>query len=173
VSRLTPIKQFPALFSRLAPVLADIPEVHLEIFGSGGYGSVRDLKQALAPIRRRGRFWGHQPNPAAIYPHFDYVLSGLPEKEALGLNLIEAQACGTPVLAVAAPPFLETVVDGASGYLYDDPRQDDGASFAALMHRLVAGQPRPDPRQAHDHLAQFSQAAFQERVARAMSALTA
>lgn len=172
VSRLTPIKQFPALFSRLAPVLADIPEVNLEIFGSGGYGSVRDLKQALAPIRQRVRFWGHQPNPAAIYPHFDYVLSGLPEKEALGLNLIEAQACGTPVLAVAAPPFLETVVDGASGFLYTDPRQDDGASFAALMHRLVAGQPRPDPRLAHEHLAQFSVAAFRERVSHAMSTLT-
>jgi len=172
VSRLTPIKQFPALFSRLTPVLADFPEVNLEIFGSGGYGSVRDLKQALAPIRQRVRFWGHQPNPAAIYPHLDFVLSGLPEKEALGLNLIEAQACGTPVLAIDAPPFLETVVDGASGYLYADPRQDDGASFAALMQRLLADQPRPDPRLAHEHLAQFSVEAFRQRVARAMSALT-
>lgn len=172
VSRLTPIKQFPTLFNRLAPVLAETPEVNLEVFGSGGYGSVRDLKLALAPIRHRVRFWGHQPNPAAIYPQLDYVLSGLPEKEALGLNLIEAQACGTPVIAVASPPFVETVVDGASGFLYTDPRQDGGAAFTALIRRLLADQPRPDPRLAHEHLAQFSFESFQQRVMRAMSALT-
>ncbi|MCX7146580.1 MAG: hypothetical protein NT042_10345 [Sulfuritalea sp.] len=36
VSRLTPIKQFPLLFSHLAPALARHPQVNLEIFGSGG-----------------------------------------------------------------------------------------------------------------------------------------
>ena len=172
VSRLTPIKQFPLLFSYLAPVLAEFPTVHVEVFGSGGYASVRDLKHALAPIRERVRFWGHQPDPAAVYPQLDYVLSGLPEKEALGLNLIEAQICGTPVIAVGAPPFNETVVDGSSGFLYSDPRLDGGASFAALMRRLVSGEARPDPRRASDHLAKFSVGAFQQRVARAMEALS-
>lgn len=172
VSRLTPIKQFPLLFSHLAPVLAEFPDAHIEIFGSGGYASVRDLKNALAPIRERVRFWGHQPDPAAIYPHMDYVLSGLPEKEALGLNLIEAQVCGTPVIAVDAPPFDETVVDGSSGFLYADPRLDGGASFAALMRRLVSGEARPDPRRASDHLAKFSVDAFRQRVARAMETLS-
>jgi len=172
VSRLTPIKQFPLLFSHLAPVLAGFPEVRLEIFGSGGYASVRDLKQALAPIGSRVRFWGHQSDPASIYPQLDYVLSGLPEREAFGLNLIEAQACGTPVIAIGAPPFDETVLDGASGHLYTDPRQDGGASFAALMHRLTSGETRPDPRLAQAHLTQFSPAAFQDRVARAISGLS-
>ena len=171
VSRHTPIKQFPTLFTKLAPVLADFPEVNLEIFGGGGYASVRDLKQALVPIQKRVRFWGQQPNPAAIYPLLDYVLSGLPEREALGLNLIEAQACGTPVLAINAPPFTETVVDGASGFLYGDPRLDDGAAFAELIRRCTAGAARPDPRLAHDHLARFSSEAFRLRVDHAMSAL--
>lgn len=173
VSRLTPIKQFPALFSRLAPVLADIPGVNLEIFGSGGYASVRDLKRALAPIRQLVRFWGHQPNPAAVYPRLDYILSGLPEREALGLNLIEAQACGTPVIAINAPPFTETVDDGASGFLYTDPRLDNGEAFATLMHRLAAGAARPDPRLATEHLARFSVDAFQQRVEQAMAELAA
>src|SRR5229473_1699234 len=43
VSRITPIKQFPLLFTHLAPILARYPTVQLEIFGSGGYASVRDL----------------------------------------------------------------------------------------------------------------------------------
>lgn len=173
VSRLTPIKQFPLLFSLLAPVLAAAGNVNLEIFGSGGYASVRDLRAALAPLGERVRWWGHQPDPAAIYPLLDYVLSGLPEREALGLNLIEAQVAGTPVLAVDAPPFAETVQNGVSGFLYRDPRQDAGAAFEALLRAMAAGRPRPDPRQASEHLARFSAAAFLARVGRAMTALAA
>ncbi len=173
VSRLTPIKQFPLLFSLLAPVLAEFPEVNLEIFGSGGYASVRDLRTALAPISGQARFWGMQSDPAAVYRQLDYVLSGLPEREALGLNLIEAQAAGTPVIAVDAQPFVETVVHGASGFLYADPRQDGGAGFRQLIAMLAAGAARPDPRLAAEHLAQFSPATFRRRVARAMDALIA
>jgi len=172
VSRLTPIKQFPLMFGMLAPILARCPQVNLEIFGSGGYASVRDLRASLAPIRAQARFWGHQSNVAAVYPQLDYVLSGLPEKEALGLNLIEAQHCGTPVLAVRAPPFTETVVDGKSGFFFTDPREDGGDSFAQLMQRLQSGAARPDPRQAVAHLERFSFAAFRQRVARALAAIT-
>jgi glycosyltransferase involved in cell wall biosynthesis len=173
VSRLTPIKQFPRLFSILAPVIARYPQVNLEIVGSGGYASVRDLQQALAPIRRQARFWGHQADVARVYPQLDYILSGLPEKEALGLNLIEAQACGTPVLAVNAPPFTETVLDGASGYLFEDPRRDGGEDFGRLLQRLLAGAARPDPRTAAAHLARFSRDAFRDRVREALPTLAA
>lgn len=164
VSRLTPIKQLPELFARLAPVLARHPHVRLEIFGSGGYASVRDLDAALRPCAGQVRFWGQQKDVASVYPQLDYLLSGLPEKEALGLNIIEAQACGTPVIAVDAPPFTETVADGLTGFRYRDPRQDDGADFERLLRELLAGRPRPRPELAKDHLARFSFDAFVERL---------
>jgi glycosyltransferase involved in cell wall biosynthesis len=170
ISRLTPIKQFPLMFGALAPVIARHPQVNLEIFGSGGYASVRDLRASLAPILKQVRFWGHQPNAAAVYPQLDYVLSGLPEKEALGLNLIEAQYCGTPVLAVHAPPFTESVIEPQTGFFYEDPRRDGGQAFARLLERLLAGAVRPDPRQAAAHLERFSAAAFRERTARVLAA---
>lgn len=170
VSRLTPIKQFPVMFGILAPILVRYPQVNLEIFGSGGYASVRDLRASLSPAAKQVRFWGHQPNVAAVYPQLDFILSGLPEKEALGLNLIEAQYCGTPALAVRAAPFTETVIEPETGYFFDDPRQDGGESFAHLLQRLLAGAARPDPRQAKAHLGRFSAAAFRERVARALAA---
>ena len=173
VSRLTPIKQFPLMFGMLAPLIAPFPRVNLEIFGSGGYASVRDLRASLAPIAKQVRFWGHQPDVAAVYPQLDFVLSGLPEKEALGLNLIEAQYCGTPVLAVNAAPFTETVIDGRTGFFFSDPREDGGESFAQLLQRLLGGTARPDPRQAAAHLEHFSFAAFCERVARALDAIAA
>ncbi|MDB5803455.1 MAG: hypothetical protein JWN73_777 [Betaproteobacteria bacterium] len=167
VSGIGPIKQFDLLFQRIATILAARPEVSLEIFGWGGYRSVADLRAALKPLGARARFWGYQEQPQRLYPQFDYLLSGLPEKEALGLNLLEAQALGTPVLAVNAPPFTETVADGATGFLYRDPREDDGADFRRVLVRALDG-PRPDPRVATAHLARFSREAFTARVGRMM-----
>ncbi len=164
VSRLTPIKQFPLLFSRLAPALARHPRVNVEIFGAGGYASVRDLSRSLAPIRDRVRFWGHQQDVAAVYSQIDYLMTGLPEKEALGLNVIEAEAAGTPVLAVKAPPFTETVVEGETGFFYRDPREDEGADFEALIERLLAMKEPLEPQQATAHLERFSFNAFVERL---------
>jgi glycosyltransferase involved in cell wall biosynthesis len=164
VSLLAPIKQFPELFSILVPALARQPAVNLEVFGAGGYAQVRDLRRALEPLGARARFWGYQRNVGAVYPRLDYLMTGLPEKEALGLNVLEAQACGTPVLAPHAPPFTETMLDGASGFLYRDPREDGGRHFAALLDSIVAGRPRPDPRlAARAHLEQFSYPALRER----------
>jgi len=164
VSRLTPIKQLPLLFSHLASILAKHSNVNLEIFGSGGYASVRDLRRALGPAGSQVRYWGHQQDVSRVYRSLDFLLAGLPEKEALGLNVLEAQACGLPVVAVNAPPFTETVLDGQTGYLYTDPRQDAGQDFDRLLTRLCAGA-RPMPAtSAQSHLQQFSYPAFRDRV---------
>lgn len=164
VSRITPIKQFPLLFEHLALVLARHPSVHLEIFGSGGYASVRDLTRALRPIRDRVRFWGHQRDVRAVYRSIDFLLAGLPEKEALGLNIIEAQTCGTPVLAPDAPPFDETVAHGMTGLRYRDPRKDDGADFENTLKIVLGNGFHFDLDSAKPHLARFSEDAFVERV---------
>lgn len=171
VSRLTPIKQFPLLFTHIAAVLARHPDVNIEIFGSGGYASVRDLRRATAPIARQLRFWGQQSDVSAVYRRIDALLTGLPEKEALGLNVIEAQACGTPVLAPDAPPFDETVLDGVTGLRYRDPRDDGGADFERALRRLQERCFRIDPEAARAHLEQFSEAAFVARVGAMIEAL--
>lgn len=173
VSLIAPIKQFPQLFSILAPILARRPSVNFEIFGAGGYAQVRDLRRAVAPLGKRVRFWGYQTNVGAIYPQLDYLMTGLPEKEALGLNALEAQASGTPVLAPDAPPFTETVLDGASGFRYRDPRQDGGRHFGEIIDAILAGRARPDPRvAAREHLAKFSYPALVERAGRIIRALS-
>ena len=165
VSNIGPIKQFNVLFKQIAPVIAARPGVHIDVFGNGAYRSVADLKIALRPLGERVRFWGRQADPQPLYAHFDYLLSGLPEKEALGLNIIEAQILGTPVLAVDAPPFTETVADGQTGYLFRDPREDAGNDFARVLDRAMR-EPRLDPRRAPAHLARFTPEAFRGRVDR-------
>jgi glycosyltransferase involved in cell wall biosynthesis len=168
VSRISDAKQFPALFRAIAPALAQRDDVTIDIFGAGLYQKVRALERSLAPLRSRVRFWGWQNNVAAAFASVDLLLTGLPEREALGLNVIEAQACGVPVLGVDARPFRETILDGRTGYLYRDPREDSGAAFAALLDRLRIAKTLPDPRAESAHLARFGLARFAERVDRAM-----
>lgn len=53
--------------------------------------------------------------------------------EDFGMTLVEAQACGTPVVALAAGGALESVVDGVTGSLYPDPSPD---SLAEVISRF-------------------------------------
>lgn len=163
VSRIAGIKQFPVLFKAIAPVLARHPQVRLEIFGAGGFAAVRDLKRALAPIRDRVRFWGEQPEVRAVYRSIDFLLLGLPEREGMGRNALEAQVCGVPVLAVDAPPFTETIIDGATGAFYDDPRVDGGADFERLLSEIERGRLTPDPLAHPQHLARFGLEVFTDQ----------
>lgn len=164
VSRITPIKQFPLMFKLIVPILLRYPDVNLEIFGSGGYASIRDLRHVLAPLGHRVRWWGHQANVSAAYASIDYLLTGLPEKEAMPLNIVEAQACGTPILAVHAAPFTESILDGVSGYFFTDPREDSGADFDNLLKKIQRQKLSLDPRVAREHLDKFSFDGFVERL---------
>jgi hypothetical protein len=56
------------------------------------------------------------------------------------------------------------VLNGETGFLYRDPRQDAGADFARLIDELLAGRARPKPELARQHLARFSFDAFVERM---------
>ncbi len=171
VSRIAPAKQFPALFDILAPIISAQKHVNLEVFGVAvGYKALREFREALRPLGTRARLWGYQRDVAAAYRSIDYLVTGLPEREALGLNVIEAGLCGTPVLAVDASPFIETVRDGVNGFLYTDPRKDQGRHFARLLAEIADGTRKPDMAHAAAHLASFSFANFADRVDAAMRA---
>jgi glycosyltransferase involved in cell wall biosynthesis len=54
----------------------------------------------------------------------------MPGEEDFGIVPVEAQACGRPVVALARGGVLETVTDGETGVLYDEPTAE------ALAHAL-------------------------------------
>ncbi|WP_338118489.1 D-inositol-3-phosphate glycosyltransferase [Streptomyces coryli] len=55
--------------------------------------------------------------------------------ESFGLVAVEAQACGTPVVAAAVGGLPVAVRDGVTGYLIDG---HDPADYARVLHRLAA-----------------------------------
>jgi glycosyltransferase involved in cell wall biosynthesis len=59
----------------------------------------------------------------------------LPGEEDFGIAPVEAQACGTPVVALGRGGALETVVDGETGVLFAEPT---GESLAAALERVAA-----------------------------------
>ena len=68
---------------------------------------------------------------------------------------VEAQACGTPVVALAQGGALETVVDGVTGVFFAESSAD---ALADALERL--GGMRIDARRVRDNALRFSRARF-------------
>lgn len=73
--------------------------------------------------------------------------------ESFGLVAVEAQACGTPVVAAAVGGLPVAVRDGVSGALVDG---HDPAAWAATLGEVLGADPAPMRRAAVEHAATFS-----------------
>ena len=84
-----------------------------------------------------------------------------PGVEDFGMTMVEAQACGTPVLAFARGGATEAVIDGVTGTLYPDPEP------AALATFLRSFDPeRFEPEAIRAQAQRFDVARFDEEIAR-------
>jgi glycosyltransferase involved in cell wall biosynthesis len=83
----------------------------------------------------------------------------LPGEEDFGIAPVEAQACGTPVIALARGGALETVVDGITGVLVDESTPE---AFAAGIAR--AKQSSFDRAVIRAHAVKFDRAVFSRAI---------
>ena len=86
----------------------------------------------------------------------------LPGEEDFGIVPVEAQACGRPVVALGRGGALETVIDGETGVLFDQPQVAD---LAGALERVATM--RVDSDRLRSHVEQFSR----ERHVQQMQAL--
>jgi glycosyltransferase involved in cell wall biosynthesis len=125
VSALVPYKRI-----ELAIEASHLSGVPLRIVGKG------PEQHTLAALASRTgadvQFLGSVSNEEIrdLYRRASAVM--LPGEEDFGIAPVEAQACGTPVIALARGGALETVVDGVTGVLVDEPTP---AAFAAGIAR--------------------------------------
>ena len=95
--------------------------------------------------------WTSDEDVRALYRQARAVL--LPGEEDFGIVPVEAMACGTPVVALAAGGALETVIDGVTGRLVPSP---EPAAFAEAL----AGLPLFDAHVLRAHAERFSSDRF-------------
>jgi glycosyltransferase involved in cell wall biosynthesis len=134
--RLDPRKGVDQIIRAVAALDGDLGRAQLAVVGtsSTGEGLARRLRLLGAELLGdRVRFLGPRQDIAAVLRSAD-VLVQASAREALGLSVLEAQACGTPVVAYPASGTSEIVRDGETGLL---ARQDDVASLSACIGRVL------------------------------------
>jgi glycosyltransferase involved in cell wall biosynthesis len=143
VSALEPYKRVD-----LAIQAANCARAELVVVGDG---SQRQRLGSLAgpTVRLVGRV--SDQDLIAWYRRARLVL--FPQVEDFGLVAVEAQACGAPVVGRAAGGALETVIDGATGALFDKPEVD---SLLAAIQRC----PSAGAQACRANAARFSAARF-------------
>lgn len=94
----------------------------------------------------------------------------MPGEEDFGIVPVEAQACGAPVLALAAGGALDSVLPGTTGVLYDEPvgATPVDALAAAMSAFPVEGF---DPQAVRAHAESFSPERFRSRITDLAAAL--
>ncbi|HEX4029452.1 MAG TPA: glycosyltransferase family 4 protein [Terracidiphilus sp.] len=112
------------LLDAFRQVHSQAPRMHLAIVGRVVFRHEEDYLQALHEaakswaIEDRVHFCGERRNVSAVLHGSDLlVLSS--RDEPFGLVLIEAMACGTPVLATRVGGIPEIVVDAENGWLVE------------------------------------------------------
>ena len=146
VGRLQPLKGPDVAVRTLALLRRQRPDLDVELLVVGGPSGngVEEPQCSAALARREGvadrvRFLPAQPHDrlATVYHAADLLL--VPSRsESFGLVALEAQACGTPVVAARVGGLSHAVGDGTTGLLLSG---HDPADWAAAVADLL-GSPR-------------------------------
>ncbi|MFI7481415.1 glycosyltransferase [Kocuria sp. M1R5S2] len=138
--RLQALKGPHVLVDALALLRAEDPGLHVEldVVGVGTRGFTAMLRER---VRRLGlddvvSFGPALPAPqlAVRMRHAD-VVAVPSSSETFGLVALEAQACGTPVLATDVDGLRTAVLDGATGHLVPDREPSSWAGALACLAR--------------------------------------
>ena len=137
LGRLDPEKGIDVLARAMARLRAPHDDAQLAVVGAplgDGAAYAESLRrEASALLGDRVRFVGPTDDVPAVVRALD-VLVNASRAEPFGLTVLEALACGVPVVASAAGGIPEFVTDGVSGLLF--PPGDEDALAGALARML-------------------------------------
>lgn len=134
VGRLSPEKG-PSVFVRAALLLhSRAPEVHFVMVGEGPLEPELRRLAELFGLQGRMHFAGLRRDMQAIYSELDVVVSSS-NSEAMPLALMEAMACGLPIVATRVGGVPDLVEHGETGWLVGPGEFDD---LAGRCGELVA-----------------------------------
>ena len=134
--RLADAKNYPLLIDALAELRRTVP-ARLFILGEGEREATLRERVAKLGLDDAVVFCGFQRNPWKYIARADvFALSS--RYEGFGNVLIEAMACGVPVVATASPGTREIVSVGTDGLLVDHHEPE---ALAAALARVLSDSP--------------------------------
>lgn len=135
LGRVKKYKRIDLLLKAFKKVLCDLNDAKLAIAGSGDY--LDDLRRLARRLGIAGSisFLGFIDENAKVeLLRKAHVVVNTSSKEGWGVTVIEANACGTPVIATDVPGLRDAVVDGKTGLLV--PYGDVNALYCAIVKVL-------------------------------------
>ena len=133
VGRLEQQKRFDRLVDAFAMIASRYPDWYVDIYGTGEDEAALSRQIDSCALTGRVCLRGHSEDIYSEYRRSEFfVLSS--DYEGFGLVLVEAMACGVPVVSVDCPfgPS-EIIGDGVDGLLC----QPDAADLAAKMEWMI------------------------------------
>jgi glycosyltransferase involved in cell wall biosynthesis len=134
VGRIVPHKRMPDLVDAVAAVQPDFPDLELVIVGDG-----YDREHLRHHVDARGvEGWVHITGRVSddelvrLYQQ-SWATVTASSAEGWGMTITEAAACGTPAIATRIAGHVDTVTDGVTGLLADDP-----PGLTPLLRRFLA-----------------------------------
>jgi glycosyltransferase involved in cell wall biosynthesis len=137
VGRVDPEKGVTTVVQAMAMLTGPAGTSHLAVVGApglddGSYEAALRV-EASSLLRDRHRFVGPVEDVPAVLRSLD-VLVNASASEPFGLSLLEAQACGVPVIGTDAGGIPEFVSDGETGLLVAPGRPE---ALAASLRRIL------------------------------------
>jgi glycosyltransferase involved in cell wall biosynthesis len=133
VAALVPHKGQKHLIDAAALVVRHVPDARFVIAGEGELRASLEQQIRHLNLEKHVLLAGFRPDVLSLHKAFDlFVMSSV--TEGLGTSLLDAMACGKPIVATRAGGIPEVVQDGVTGILV--PPRDHEAMAAAIVTLL-------------------------------------
>jgi L-malate glycosyltransferase len=118
VGRMVPVKDFDLFLEVAAGVKKHVPGVQFSILGDGPMKDHLRSKVKELQLGDRVAFLSARPDPLPYYHSLDLYLN-TSRHEGLPLSILEAMACGKPVVAPKVGGIPEIISHGENGWLVE------------------------------------------------------
>lgn len=149
MSRLVPYKRMDLIVE----AFTEMADRELVVIGDGP--EYNALKKRAGP---NVTLLGYQPDEAVAHYLEHARALVFAAEEDFGIVPVEAQACGTPVIAYGCGGVLETVQSGVTGVFFDEQSTDHLQEAVRTFERI---EPTLNPEEIRGHAEQFAISVFQ------------
>lgn len=139
LGRLRKYKSVEVAMKAMKTIREKLPEARLVIIGDGPHKPALERESRRLGLGESIEFRGYMDHEELIeFLNRAHLLLNTSPKEGWGLTVVEANACGLPVVASNRPGLKDSVRDGVTGYLVE--YGDDAALAYAALQLLEEGE---------------------------------